>query len=300
MGNTSDGHREHPHEDFVDRLTLERIDRDIFTGGCHAGAPQRAFGGQVAAQSLVAAGLTVDDPLRAVHSLHGYFLRPGRTDDRIVYLVDRPRDGRSFSTRRVQAVQYGETIFTMAASFAVHDVGPEHQYAAPDAPHPDTLDKVPLAGDSDHRLHDAEAPDHRLLDLRFVDIDTSAPPAYGQPQRMVWVRTRAPLPDDQRIHACALTYFSDLTLVGTALAPHGTRVGHPELMLASIDHAMWFHAPFRSDEWILFVQATPVARGGHGLTSGIFYSLDGRVIATAAQEVLMRRRDPGGIRRSAS
>lgn len=277
-------------DDFVRRLTLEQVDRDIFTGRCHAGAPQRAFGGQVAAQSLVAAGLTVEDPDRVVHSLHGYFLRPGRTADKIVYLVDRPRDGRSFSTRRVKAIQYGETIFTMSASFAVHDKGPEHQLQMPEAPDPDSLEPYPLDLDEAHTMHDASSPDRRLLDMRFVEMDSTVAPAYGRPQRMTWLRARHTLPDDQRVQVCALTYFSDLTLVGTALAPSGGRVPNAGLMVASIDHAMWFHAPFRADEWLLFVQNTPVAAGGHGLAHGAFFTQDGRLVATAAQEVLMRER----------
>jgi acyl-CoA thioesterase-2 len=279
-----------PRENFVDRITLKRIDRDIFTGACHAGAPQRAFGGQVAAQSLVAAGMTVDDPARMVHSLHSYFLRPGRTSDAIVYLVDRPRDGGSFSTRRVTAVQYGETIFTMSASFAIREDGPEHQYEAPDVPDPESLPKLPLELDSDHHLHNADSPDERLLDLRFVELNATQSPTPGRPLRAAWVRARYPLPDDQRVHACALTYFSDLTLVGTALKVHGGREENADLMLASIDHAMWFQSPFRADEWLLFVQNSPVSGGGHGLTSGIFYTQEGRLVATAAQEILMRRR----------
>lgn len=276
--------------DFVSRLTLEQVDRDIFTGRCHAGAPQRAFGGQVAAQALVAAGNTVEDSGRVVHSLHGYFLRPGRTGDKIVYLVDRPRDGRSFSTRRVKAVQYGEVIFTMSASFAVHDRGPEHQFEMPDAPDPETLEPYPILLDDAHTLHDAGLPEHSMLDMRFVALESGAKPVYGQPQRMTWLRTRDALPDDQRVQVCALTYFSDLTLVGTALSPSGGRVPNKDLMIASIDHAMWFHAAFRADEWLLFVQNTPVAHGGHGLASGVFFTQDGRLVASAAQEVLMRER----------
>ena len=279
-----------PEDDFVNRLTLEQVDRDIFTGRCHAGAPQRAFGGQVAAQALVAAGHTVDDADRVVHSLHGYFLRPGRTGDKIVYLVDRPRDGRSFSTRRVKAVQYGEVIFTMSASFAVHDRGPEHQFEMPSAPPPETLEPYPILLDDAHTLHEAGLPEHSMLDMRFVDLDSDAKPVYGRPQRMTWLRTNDALPNDQRIHVCALTYFSDLTLVGTALSPSGGRVPNTDLMVASIDHAMWFHAPFRADEWLLFVQNTPVAHGGHGLASGAFFTQDGRLVASAAQEVLMRER----------
>lgn len=276
--------------DFVKRLTLDQVDRDIFTGRCHAGAPQQAFGGQVAAQALVAAGNTVEDQSRVVHSLHGYFLRPGRTQDKIVYLVDRPRDGRSFSTRRVTAVQYGETIFTMSASFAVHDDGPEHQFQMPDAPDPEGLEPYPLTLDSAHTMHDASSPERRLLDMRFVEIESSVAPVYGRPQRMTWLRARHALPDDQRVQVCALTYFSDLTLVGTALSPSGGREPNQGLMVASIDHAMWFHAPFRADEWLLFVQSTPVAVGGHGLASGVFFTQDGRLVASAAQEVLMRKR----------
>lgn len=280
----------HADGEFVGRLTLEQVDRDIFTGRCHAGAPQRAFGGQVAAQALVAAGRTVDDTERVVHSLHGYFLRPGRTGDKIVYLVDRPRDGRSFSTRRVKAVQYGEVIFTMSASFAVHDRGPEHQFEMPQAPDPETLEPYPILLDDANRLHEAGLPEHSMLDMRFVKLEGGAKPVYGQPQRMTWLRTLDVLPADQRIHVCALTYFSDLTLVGTALSPSGGRVPNSDLMIASIDHAMWFHAPFRADEWLLFVQNTPVAHGGHGLASGVFFTQDGRLVASAAQEVLMRER----------
>ncbi len=279
-----------PPDDFVKRLTLEQVDRDIFTGRCHVGAPQRAFGGQVAAQALVAAGNTVEDAQRVVHSLHGYFLRPGRTGDKIVYLVDRPRDGRSFSTRRVEAVQYGETIFTMSASFAVHDRGPEHQFDMPDAPPPESLESYPILLDGENRLHDSGLPEHSLLDMRFVDLESNTKPVYGRPQRMTWLRTRDALPDDQRVQVCALTYFSDLTLVGTALSPSGGRAQNQDLMIASIDHAMWFHAPFRADEWLLFVQNTPVAHGGHGLASGVFFTQDGQLVASAAQEVLMRER----------
>lgn len=276
-------------DNFADRLTLERIDRDIFTGWCHAGAPLRAFGGQVAAQALVAAGTTVDQPDRLVHSLHGYFLRPGRTADHIVYLVDRPRDGRSFSTRRVRAVQYGETIFTMAASFAVHDDGPEHQAPAPAAPAPESLPEINLpAGDANSEFSESGYPEHRLLDLRFVGQDQVTEMSAGRSQRMTWVRTRERLADDQLTHVCAMTYFSDLTLVGTALVPHGGRGANPELMLASIDHAMWFHGPFRADDWLLFDQDSPVARGGHGLARGSFYTADGTLVASVVQEVLMR------------
>ncbi len=285
-------HRPGSETSFVDRLTLDRIDRDIFTGWCHAGAPLRAFGGQVAAQALVAAGRTVDHPDRPVHSLHGYFLRPGSTADPIVYLVDRTRDGRSFSTRRVTAMQYGETIFTMSASFAVNEPTLEHQVDAPPAPGPEGLPDHPLLQlAEDVRLSDQGYPHADLLQLRFVDPEVVAEVTNGTAVRISWVRTTERLPDDPLLQVCALAYFSDLTLVGTILHPHGGRRANADLMLASIDHAMWFHAPFRSDEWLMFVQDSPIARNGHGFARGQFYRRDGLLVASAAQEALLRRHE---------
>lgn len=281
------------HDAFTERLRLERVDRDIFTGWCHAGAPLRAFGGQVAAQALVAAGHTVEDPEREVHSLHGYFLRPGRTSDPIVYLVDRTREGRSFSTRRVTAIQYGETIFAMAASFAVSEPTLEHQYEAPDVPGPDELPSFHLPRFVDGGDLDKDGyPDHELLQLKFVDDDTVAEVTKGSAQRIAWVRTQDRLPDDPLLHVCTLAYFSDLTLIGTILQPHGGRAANEDLDLASIDHAMWFHSPFRCDDWMLFVQDSPIARGGHGFARGEFYRRDGLLVASAAQEALLRRPRP--------
>ena len=277
-------------EQFTDRLRLERVDRDIFTGWCHAGAPLRAFGGQVAAQALVAAGSTIDEPGRHVHSLHGYFLRPGRTTDAIVYLVDRLRDGRSFTTRRVRAVQYGEVIFAMSASFAVDEPGVEHQATMPDLPGPEKYQPVqtPHAA-ADPELGAEGFPYHQLLDVRLVDDATAARLSGDRAHRMAWLRTHRPLPDDALTHVCTLTYFSDLTLAGTTLVPHpGT--DDDDLDIASIDHAMWFHSPFRADEWLLFATDSPVARGGHGLARGEFFTRDGVLVASAVQEVLLRDR----------
>jgi len=294
---------ESPRETFTERLRLERVDRDIFTGWCHAGAPLRAFGGQVAAQALVAAGRTVDDPDRHVHSLHGYFLRPGRTTDAIVYLVDRTRDGRSFSTRRVTAMQYGETIFTMSASFAIREPTLEHQINAPAVPGPEglpayhiprfTQDSMPQDDQSNDprggALDDEGYPEHELLQLRFVDAEVVAEATHGAAQRIAWVRIQEQLPDDPLLHVCTLAYFSDLTLIGTILEPHGGRQANMDLDLASIDHAMWFHSPFRCDEWMMFVQDSPIARGGHGFARGEFYRRDGLLVASAVQEALLRR-----------
>ena len=304
----------HPEALFLDRLSLRRVDRDIFTGWCHAGAPQRAFGGQVAAQALVAAGTTVEQPGRRVHSLHSYFLRPGRTTDHIVYQVDRPRDGRSFSTRRVRAVQYGETIFTMSASFAVAQSGPSHEetfrveakeswLAAVPGPNAvtelDILSEVKRnnnysGADADDTARQAGFPDQHLIDLRFVPKDRVVGLDCGRWDQMAWIRTKERLPSDNLVHSCALTYFSDLTLVGTVLGHHGGRntTGDQQQDVASIDHALWFHAPIRADEWVLFVTESPVSGGGHGFARGEFFNQQGNLLASAAQEVLVRDR-PG-------
>lgn len=281
---------------FADRMALQQVDRDIFTGWCHSGSPLRAYGGQIAAQSLMAAGNTVDVPGRRVHSLHGYFLRPGQTKDSITYLVDRPRDGRSFSTRIVRAVQHGETIFMMTASFAVDDEGPVHQFTRPDLDPPERLTEVPvplpdyLKGAATPA--DLDYPDSHIVALRMVEPNEPISLDHGRYERMAWVRVEEELPDDPLIQSCALTYLSDLTMVSTALAPHAGILDRPNLMLASVDHAMWFHAHTRADRWLLFAQDTPVARHGHGLARGLFYDEEGQLVASVVQESLMRTRRP--------
>lgn len=277
-----------PDSHFQDRFALTRVDRDIFSGYCHAGAPLRAFGGQVAAQALVAAGRTIDAD-RNVHSLHGYFLRPGRTADPIVYLVERPRDGRSFSTRLVRAVQYGETIFTMSASFAVPADGPDRFSHMPPVPSPTDLPEAVLpVASQDPRLREMGYPDERLIDVRLVDPATTARITGGAAQRMAWFRTFEALPDDPLLHVCALTYFSDITLPGTTVIPLPPDE-RTDYRLMSLDHAMWFHSPIRADDWVLFVQDSHVARGGRALSRGEFYGPSGQLLASAVQEVLMRR-----------
>ena len=279
---------------FADRMSLHQVDRDIFTGWCHSGSPLRAYGGQIAAQSLIAAGHTVEDPGRRVHSLHGYFLRPGQTKDSITYLVDRPRDGRSFSTRVVRAVQHGETIFMMTASFAVDDEGPDHQFAKPDLDPPEDVTEIPvplpeyLSGG--HTRTELDYPDSDIIALRIVEPDRPIELVDGRYERMAWVRIEEDLPEDSLIQACALTYLSDLTMVSTALAPHTGALVRPDLMLASIDHAVWFHGPTRADRWLLFAQDTPVARHGHGLARGLFFDEAGVLVASVVQESLMRTR----------
>lgn len=294
---------------FLDRLSLNRVDRDIFTGWCHAGSPLRAFGGQVAAQALVAAGTTVEQPGRRVNSLHSLFLRPGRTTDHIVYLVDRPRDGRSFSTRRVKAVQYGVTIFTMSASFASPQQGPEHEStfgetasdwiaAVPppsEVPQADMLAHIKTSHSREdpegkRELREAGFPTQRVNDIRAVDPDQVAELSCGRWDQMIWVRTRESLPDDSLVHVCAMTYFSDMTLVSTVLGHHGGRHAAQGRDLASLDHAMWFHRPFRADDWLLFVTDSPSSAGGRGFARGEFFTQSGHIVASAAQEILIRDR----------
>ncbi len=276
--------------DFTNRLMLRRIDRDIFTGHSRVGGALRTYGGQVAAQSVMAAGMTVDDPERRVHSLHGYFLRPGKSEDRITYLVERVREGGSFSSRIVRAVQNGETIFLMTASFSTVDPGPEHQFQMPPAPppedgSPDTMMGQGPKGGIDPRTDDEES-SRKWIDLRLFNPDDPVQMVDGRYERVAWVRIRQQLPDDPLIQACALTYLSDLTMVPTALGPNMQM--RDQLQMASIDHAMWFHAPIRTDQWLLFAQDTPVARGGHGLARGLFYEPDGTLIASVVQEGLIR------------
>lgn len=277
-------------EHFIDRLALTPVDRDIFTGECHSGAPLRAYGGQIAAQALMAAGRTIEQTDRHVHSLHGYFLRPGRTKDTITYLVDRPRDGGSFSTRIVRAVQHGETIFMMTTSFSVVDPGPEHQFQMPVVEPPERAREVNLPArflPLGARAADLDFPDRALIEMRTLSQnDGPLELLDGRYERLAWVRITEPMPDDPLVQACALTYLSDLSMVTTATSPH--RDERENLQVASIDHAMWFHAPADTHSWLLFDQDTPVARGGHGLARGLFYDEAGTLIASVVQEGLMR------------
>jgi acyl-CoA thioesterase-2 len=270
---------------LVALLDLERLELNLFRGVSPPHSPTRVFGGQVAAQALVAAGRTVE-PDRFVHSLHSYFVRPGDPRVPIVYDVERVRDGRSFTTRRVRAVQRGEVIFALSASFQLPQDGLEHTEPAPvGVPAPDDLP------DLGAWLRDGEgflAGVPRPLDLRFVDPplwSSRRGPATDEPV-LVWMRADGTLPDDPLLHVCVLTYASDLTLLGSVLAPHTEHMG--EVGLASLDHAMWFHRPFRGDDWLLYECRSPTASGARGLATGRFFTRDGRLIATAVQEGLVR------------
>jgi len=290
---------------FVDLLRLDDIDLNLFRGWCHAGAPLRAFGGQVAAQALVAAGRTVA-PGRLVHSLHGYFMRPGDPRRPLVYEVERLRDGRSYATRRVTAIQRGEAVFTLSASFKTPEDGPERQRAVPLLPDPDLLpDPYADWADAGSDSAGSGSGDYwtttgRLtLDMRTVPRGSAPLPdrQAGVEEQFVWLKSASPLPgDDPLLHVCALAYLSDLTLASTSAMhlqlPRAERKGPSTISLASLDHAMWFHRPFRADEWLLFAQRSPSAGDGRGLAQGEFYTRDGRLVASVVQEALVRERRP--------
>ncbi|MFE9425481.1 acyl-CoA thioesterase [Kitasatospora sp. NPDC006697] len=287
---------------FLDLLRIEELDQNLYRGRCHAGAPLRAFGGQVAAQALTAGGRTVDTA-RAVHSLHGYFLRPGDPARPIVYQVERLRDGGSYATRRVTAVQRGEAIFMLSASFKRPEESPsERQRTMPPVPGPEELDDAVARWAANSPDDFGATTGFHSLELRFVPRDTPGlpPEPAGVPQQFVWMRTGTPLPaGDPLIQTCALTYLSDLTLASTTalhLQQHRFQRSAPtQVSLASLDHAMWFHRPFRADDWVLFAQRSPSAGDGRGLALGEFYDRDGVLVASAVQETLLReRRRPSG------
>jgi len=266
-------------------LDLEQLEVDIYRGGVfspESGFLQRTFGGHVAGQSLVSAVRTVD-PKFQVHSLHGYFLRPGDARAPSVYLVERIRDGGSFATRRVSVVQHGQTIFSMSASFQTDQSGIEHQDAMPSAPAPDD---IPGFMTNSKVFDDASFRQFDEWDVRIVPRDQVALVAGKASQQQVWFRHRDPLPDDSVLHICALAYLSDLTLLGSAQVNHPDERKH--LNIASLDHAMWFMRPFRADEWLLYDQSSPSACGGRALTEGKLFNQYGEMVASVMQEGLTR------------
>ena len=280
-------------QDLLAILDLERIESDIFRGHSPQVGWQRVFGGLVISQALVAAARTVEGKIP--HSLHAYFILPGDPSVPIVYEVDRIRDGRSFATRRVVAFQHGNAIFSLSASFQVEEKGLEHSFEMPAAPDPDSLPSVSaliaqfghLMPESVRSYFSRERPiELRPVDLtRYMSGGTNLPPT-----QKIWVRAAAPLPDDPAIHRAVLAYLSDMTLLDTALIPHGKSVFSKSIVAASLDHALWFHRPFRADEWLLYVQDSPNSGGGRGLTRGLLYARNGALVASVAQEGLMRVR----------
>jgi len=274
---------------LVGLLDLEQIEENIFRGVSPAQSPVRVFGGQVAGQALVAAGRTVPEE-RDVHSMHAYFIRGGDPRVPIVYEVDRIRDGRSFTTRRVVAVQHGKAIFSLSASFQKAEQGIEHSEPMPEVPEPETLPTLAERAEGyEEQLGAHVMP--RPIDLRYVNEppwitrDEDAP----SPERnQVWMRADGTLPDQPLLHVCVLTYASDMTLLDSVLARHGVYWEMDKVLGASLDHALWFHRPFRADEWFLYDSSSPSASGSRGLATGRFFAADGTMIATVVQEGLLR------------
>lgn len=277
-------------EELLDCLDLEAIDLDIFRGRNERERGPRLFGGQVAAQALVAAGRTVEG--QAPHSLHAYFLRPGDPTTPVVYRVDRIRDGRSFSTRHVVAIQRGKAIFNVSVSFHVAESGYAHQMPMPEAPPPEDL---PTWSEHVAKVLDrlppevrTWAPRPRPIDMRFVHPPTFLGGAPRSGPSLVWLRVPRPLPDDPFLHQCLLTYASDMSLLDNIVKPHGRSGRLGPLMMASLDHALWFHVPLRVDDWLLYAQDSPAAAGGRGFARGALYTREGVLVASVAQEGLMR------------
>ncbi len=280
-------------EDLVDLLDLEDLDVNLFRGRQPETSLQRVFGGQVAAQALLAAARTTDAAY-VVHSLHSYFLLPGDTAVPIIYDVDRLRDGRSFATRRVVARQHGRPIYYLTANFQKPEDGFEHQDVMPDViPPEEGIDLGAMfrsrgAGNTEEWEREWAA-----LDVRYVGNSRQGlPEDPSRPARArLWIRVNGAMPDDPIQHLAAFTYASDMTLLGSTLVPHGVNISTPGMQVASLDHTIWFHRPFRADEWWLYDQESPSASGGRGLALARVFTQDGVLAATVAQEGLIRRRD---------
>ena len=273
---------------LVELLDLERIEENIFRGVSPQVSLQRVFGGQVAGQALVAAVRTVDVE-RAVHSLHAYFIRGGDPSVPIVYTVERVRDGRSFSVRRVTAIQHGVPIFTMSASFQLDQGGREYGATMPDVAAPESLPTLDERMQGFPNLRGDRMP--FPFDVRYVDDPPWQQRAKGprtEGGSRVWMRAAGRLPDDALVHVCSMTFASDLTLLDAALLRQGVAWGLDPIVGASLDHAMWFHQPFRADEWFLYESESPSASGSRGLAAGQIFTEDGRHVATVMQEGLLR------------
>jgi len=274
-------------DDLVKLLDLEPIEVNIFRGLSPDENRQRVFGGQVAGHALVAAARTVTGD-RAVHSLHAYFLRPGDPTRPILYEVDRIRDGKSFTTRRVVAIQHGQAIFNLQASFHVHEAGLDHQSEMPDVPDPESLPdfRARMAPYKEALGDWYDRP--RPIDSRYVDEVIHTRRGPRDPRQQVWLRADGLLPNDPVLHACVVTYASDMTLLDTTLLAHGVVWHDTNVQMATLDHAMWFHRPFRADEWLLYDQVSPSSSGSRGLAAGSIFTQDGRLAVSVMQEGLIR------------
>jgi len=276
---------------LIELLDLEDLEVNLFRGRSPQSGSQRVFGGQVLGQALVAAGRTVDTGF--AHSFHAYFLRPGDPKTPILYQVDRTKDGRAFTTRRVIAIQHGRAIFHLEASFHVPEPGHEHQDSMPDVPDPETLPTwherlEPLLVDVPEELSRWMMLS-RPIDTRHVTFVNPISPEKLPPRLLVWIRADGTLSDERLLHQCMVAYASDMTLLDAAAMPHQISWIDPNYRIASLDHAMWFHGEFRADEWLLYVQESPVAASGRGFSSGRLFTRDGRLVVSVVQEGLLRR-----------
>jgi len=282
-------------QDVLAILDLESLEVNLFRGRSPQSRWQRVFGGQVIGQALVAACRTVEDvTARPPHSLHAYFLLGGDPKVPIIYEVDRIRDGKSFTTRRVTAIQHGHAIFSMEVSFHVIEEGWAHQFAMPNVPKPDELRSdaevrsqvLAQMAEPVRRYYERERP----IELRPVEYGRYLGQKLDGDVFHIWIRATGRLPDEPAIHQCVLAYASDMTLLDTALVPLGKTVFNEDVMAASLDHALWFHRPFRADEWLLYAQDSPNLGGARGLARGSIFAMDGTLVASVAQEGLLRQR----------
>jgi len=278
-------------QQLFDHLDLETLDEGLFQTRHKSEGWRQIFGGQVLAQALLSASRTVDEARRP-HSLHAYFLRPGDKAHPILFKVENLRDGKSFCTRRVTAVQHGAAILTLDASFQIPEPGLSHQEPMPEVPPPEAcLTRAQLAD----TLRESLGPELHAaftrpfaIDLRHTVVENMMQPEARPPRRCVWLRVATDLPDDYALHAHMLAYASDMTLLDTSLLPHAMSLFSPQLQIASLDHAMWFHRPFRMDEWLLYVQDSPSASAARGFSRGNIYRQNGELVVSVAQEGLIR------------
>lgn len=284
---------EQPMDQLIETLDLDRLEENLFRGESPQIGWQRVFGGQVIAQALMAAQRTTADD-RFVHSLHGYFLLPGDPKVPIVYQVERLRDGSSFTTRRVTGIQHGRAIFAMSASFQIEEPGYDHQVDMPDVKQPEQL----MPEEEFQKMFLAHAPEpvkkywgrKRPVEVRPVSLVHYVSEEKLKPEQHIWVRATGAVPDDRHFQAAVLAYLSDMTLLDTSLYPHGRTIFDPRIQAASLDHAMWFHRPCQLNDWLLYTQDSPSSSGARGMTRGALYTRSGELVASVAQEGLIRKR----------